>query len=87
MRHLVLAVNSLPGAVWGWARLAWQACSQRKRLLLIPKRGAGQDDPFSRQGETRRSHFSAGAPSQVDTWDPKPELTNSNGKSFPLRMG
>src|SRR6185436_2984087 len=24
--------------------------------------------------------FAAGAPSQVDTWDPKPELTRMNGK-------
>src|SRR4026209_1684330 len=27
--------------------------------------------------------FAQGAPSQVDTWDPKPELTRQNDKSLP----
>ena len=31
--------------------------------------------------------FAAGAPSQVDTWDPKPELTKANGKSLPGENG
>ena len=31
--------------------------------------------------------FAAGAPSHVDTWDPKPELTKSNGKSLPGQNG
>jgi hypothetical protein len=31
--------------------------------------------------------FAAGAPSQVDTWDPKPELTRLNGKPLPGENG
>jgi uncharacterized protein (DUF1501 family) len=31
--------------------------------------------------------FAAGAPSQVDTWDPKPELTKLNGKPLPGEAG
>src|SRR5262245_54194941 len=31
--------------------------------------------------------FAAGAPSQVDTWDPKPELTKYDGKSLPGLTG
>jgi hypothetical protein len=31
--------------------------------------------------------FAAGAPSHVDTWDPKPELTKANGKTLPGMNG
>ena len=31
--------------------------------------------------------FAAGAPSQVDTWDPKPELTKLHGKALPGETG
>ena len=31
--------------------------------------------------------FAAGAPSQVDTWDPKPELTKLDGKALPGETG
>src|SRR6185295_18928759 len=31
--------------------------------------------------------FAAGAPSQVDTWDPKPELTKLHGKPLPGETG
>src|SRR5688572_31269156 len=31
--------------------------------------------------------FAAGAPSQVDTWDPKPELNKRDGQSLPGHNG
>ncbi|MFM8402500.1 MAG: DUF1501 domain-containing protein, partial [Pirellula sp.] len=30
--------------------------------------------------------FMDGGPSQVDTWDPKPELTKRNGEPFPASI-
>ena len=52
---------------------------------------AGPLSPKSPHFPAKAKHiihlFAAGAPTQVDTWDPKPELTKYDGKSIPGHDG
>src|SRR5215207_8044390 len=64
---------------------------------LLPAPNAAALDPYSPLAP-RQPHFTpkakriihifaAGAPSHIDTWDPKPELTRFDDKSLPKEMG
>ena len=43
---------------------------------------APRDAHFKAKAKSVIHIFAQGAPSQVDTWDPKPVLTKNNGKGF-----
>src|SRR5690242_4368326 len=49
----------------------------------------GQAKPLQFSAKARHviHIFAQGAPSQVDTWDPKPELTKMDGKALPGMNG
>ena len=51
-------------------------------LAAIP-RGTAKTTHFPAKAKHVIHIFAAGAPSQVDTWDPKPALTKANGQSLP----
>jgi hypothetical protein len=54
---------------------------------ILAAAGQGKQTHFAAKA-TRVIHiFAQGAPSQVDTWDPKPELTKMDGKALPGMNG
>jgi hypothetical protein len=79
-RHLLQTA----GTGLGW--LALSALLQADQSS--PTVGANPLAPRSPHFEPRARHiihiYLNGGPSQVDTWDPKPELTKWGGKKLPL---
>jgi hypothetical protein len=54
---------------------------------ILAAAGQGKQPQFAAKAKHVIHIFAQGAPSQVDTWDPKPELTKMDGKALPGMNG
>jgi uncharacterized protein (DUF1501 family) len=54
---------------------------------MLAAAGQGKQPQFAAKAKHVIHIFAQGAPSQVDTWDPKPELTKMDGKALPGMNG
>ena len=71
----------------GMGALGLASLLSEEALAAIQNAGQVKATHFPARAKHVIHIFAAGAPSQVDTWDPKPELTKANGKSLPGENG
>src|SRR6188474_348069 len=71
----------------GMGALGLASLFSEEALAAIQNAGQVKTTHFPAKAKHVIHIFAAGAPSQVDTWDPKPELTKANGKSLPGENG
>jgi hypothetical protein len=71
----------------GMGALGLASLFSEEALAAIQNAGQVKTTHFPAKAKNVIHIFAAGAPSQVDTWDPKPELTKANGKSLPGENG
>jgi Protein of unknown function (DUF1501) len=71
----------------GMGALGLASLFSEEALAAIQNAGQVKTTHFPARAKHVIHIFAAGAPSQVDTWDPKPELTKANGKSLPGENG
>jgi len=71
----------------GMGALGLASLFSEEALAAIQNPGQVKTTHFPARAKHVIHIFAAGAPSQVDTWDPKPELTKANGKSLPGENG
>ena len=71
----------------GMGALGLASLFSEEALAAIQNAGQVKTTHFPARAKNVIHIFAAGAPSQVDTWDPKPELTKANGKSLPGENG
>jgi len=71
----------------GMGALGLASLFSEEALAAIQNAGPVKATHFPAKAKHVIHIFAAGAPSQVDTWDPKPELTKANGKSLPGENG
>ena len=71
----------------GMGALGLASLFSEEALAAIQNAGQVKTTHFPAKAKNVIHIIAAGAPSQVDTWDPKPELTKANGKSLPGENG